>query len=169
MGLFSGNKNLSLNLTLEDGIPSIQNGSLVKVTARDEESKLEITLPFVKNSVTVNLPYSQITACVRIADTQIIEIQKNKSSIGRAIGGGLLLGPLGATVGAISGVGTKTKTKKEYSFYIVINYTSSDGESKVVSFKEPTGMAGLTDTKFLKHIKEVANIKDIELPTEITL
>lgn len=34
---------------------------------------------------------------------------EDKSVIGRAVVGGLLLGPLGAVVGGISGVGSKTK------------------------------------------------------------
>lgn len=45
---------------------------------------------------------------------------EDKSVIGRAVVGGLLLGPLGAVVGGISGVGSKTKTIGNY--YFVINF-----------------------------------------------
>lgn len=38
-------------------------------------------------------------------------IEKDKSVIGRAIVGGLLLGPVGAIVGGMSGIGTKKETK----------------------------------------------------------
>lgn len=38
-------------------------------------------------------------------------IEKDKSVIGRAIVGGLLLGPVGAIVGGMSGIGTKQETK----------------------------------------------------------
>lgn len=52
--------------------------------------------------------------------------QENKSVIGRAIVGGLLLGPIGAGIGAISGVGTKTKTNVQY--YLEI----TSGENKII-------------------------------------
>lgn len=47
-------------------------------------------------------------------------VSENKSVIGRAVVGGLLLGPLAAIVGGISGLGTKQKLKGKY--YLVINY-----------------------------------------------
>ena len=46
--------------------------------------------------------------------------QENKSVIGRAVVGGLLLGPLAAVVGGMSGIGKKTK--KLGSFLLVINF-----------------------------------------------
>lgn len=44
--------------------------------------------------------------------------QQNKSVIGRAVVGGLLLGPLGAIVGGMSGIGTKLKSLGKYVFII---------------------------------------------------
>lgn len=172
MGLFSKNKdnNISATLLAEDGITSIGKGNVVIVTALDDESKIEIKMPFTKKGTpNVYLGYSQISAIERISDMQIITYEKNRNSIGRAIGGGLLLGPLGATVGAISGVGTKKKEKKEFNFYIVINYLSSDGETKIITFKERPDTFGIGVGKFIKHIKEVSNLNDIELPSEINL
>lgn len=46
--------------------------------------------------------------------------QQNKSVIGRAVVGGLLLGPLGAIVGGMSGIGTKLKSLGKYA--LVINF-----------------------------------------------
>ena len=46
--------------------------------------------------------------------------QENKSVIGRAVIGGLLLGPLAAVVGGISGIGKKTK--KLGNFLLTINF-----------------------------------------------
>lgn len=46
--------------------------------------------------------------------------QENKSVIGRAVVGGLLLGPLAAVVGGISGIGKKTK--KLGNFLLAINF-----------------------------------------------
>jgi hypothetical protein len=44
---------------------------------------------------------------------------EEKSSIGRALTGGVLFGGVGAIVGAVSGVGTKQK-KKAFLFYYFI-------------------------------------------------
>ncbi len=67
-----------------------------------------------------------------IHDSQIIKVFKstqedlilqNKSVIGRAAAGGLLLGPFGAIIGGMSGLGTKSKSKK--SVFLIINYKLS--------------------------------------------
>ena len=52
--------------------------------------------------------------------TQEKIVTENKSVIGRAVVGGLLLGPLAAVVGGISGIGTKQKLKGKY--YLVVNF-----------------------------------------------
>ena len=46
--------------------------------------------------------------------------QMDKSVIGRSVVGGLILGPLGAIVGGMSGIGTKKKVKDVS--YLVINF-----------------------------------------------
>lgn len=52
-------------------------------------------------------------------------ITKDKSVIGRAIVGGLLLGPVGAIVGGMSGIGTKTSKKQvkkeKRDVYAIVN------------------------------------------------
>lgn len=47
-------------------------------------------------------------------------VKTDKSVIGRAVVGGLILGPLGAIVGGMSGIGSKEKYENKY--YIIINY-----------------------------------------------
>ena len=47
-------------------------------------------------------------------------VQKEKSVVGRAVVGGLLLGPTAAIVGGLSGLGTKVKSLGKYLF--VINF-----------------------------------------------
>lgn len=72
------------------------------------------------------LMYDQITKAEVVSTTEIEKIKK--SSLGRAAVGGILLGPLGAVVGAIDGTGKKVK--KQLKLFFVFNYKSSDGEDK---------------------------------------
>lgn len=64
------------------------------------------------------LSYKQIISMKYVSHQQLTT--ENKSVIGRAALGGLLLGPIGAIVGGISGIGSKTKTLGNYLF--VINF-----------------------------------------------
>ena len=69
-------------------------------------------------------PFSQIIHIGYVdRDSLAKMIKKDKSVIGRAVVGCLLLGPLGAIVGGISGIGTKTKRIKK-SEYLVISFWS---------------------------------------------
>lgn len=70
-----------------------------------------------------------LTTSVCISNQQIINvssatqakiISESKSVIGRAVVGGLLLGPVAAVIGGISGVGSKQKLVGNY--YLVVNF-----------------------------------------------
>ncbi len=54
-------------------------------------------------------------------------VKTDKSVIGRAVVGGLILGPLGAVVGGMSGIGSKEEYKNKY--YIIINYWDIPSQS----------------------------------------
>lgn len=96
----------------------------------DDEEKLQIKVSLSKKPPLI-LNYSQITAVELLSEKQIVE--KDKSVIGRAAAGALILGPLAGVIGGISGVGSKKKVK--YDFILLINYKSSqDGEIKAISF-----------------------------------
>lgn len=62
----------------------------------------------------LDIHYSQIISVEEIKGSEL----KNKSSIGRAVVGGIVLGSLGAIIGGMSGIGTKNMK----IFYLVINY-----------------------------------------------
>lgn len=91
---------------------------------------LEIRLPLHKEKTT--LMYNQITDIEYGSRTDIVE--KNKSVIGRAVAGGILLGGLGAVIGAVSGIGKKKK--KETHLYFIISYTATDGDEKYLIFED---------------------------------
>ena len=86
-------------------------------------------------------------------------IQEPKSIIGRAAVGGLLFGGAGAIVGAVSGSGTKSK--KEYHFYFIISYTSSEGEDQYIQFEDTRMYKG---RKLSKKLKELAHIESKVIP-----
>ena len=102
----------------------------VNIKTDDDENKLVIKSVVVKKPE-VNLKYEQITGINVTSEEEILE--KSKSVTGRAVIGGVLLGPLGAIVGGMSGIGDKKKEKTRY--YLIINYKSKDDEIKVLSFE----------------------------------
>lgn len=91
---------------------------------------LEIRLPLHKEKTT--LLYSQITDIEYGSRTELVE--KSKSVIGRALAGGILLGGVGAVIGAVSGTGKKQK--KETHLYFIISYTATDGDEKYLIFED---------------------------------
>ena len=140
-----------------DKIGNLGPNNVAEVALYDD--RLTISSPAIKQEITLN--YNQITDVSYGTQTQIVE--KNKSVIGRAIGGGLLFGGAGAIVGAISGSGTKEK--KEYHFYFIISYKSQDGEDKFLQFEDTRLYKG---QKLSKKLKELCNISE-EIPTNIQL
>lgn len=114
------------------------------------EDHLEIKMPLGKDKTT--LLYSQITDVEYGSVTEIVK--KNKSVLGRAVAGGLLLGGLGAVIGAVSGTGKKEK--KETHLYFIISYTSADGEDKYLSFEDTRMYKG---RKLYIKLTELCNIK----------
>jgi hypothetical protein len=140
-----------VDLTMMDGIKTIKPNSLVRLTILND-GRLEIRQRIFKNDP-VYLKLSQITNVGLITEKEIME--KSKSVIGRAAVGGLLLGPLGAMVGGMSGVGDKKKQR--LATYYIINYSSGvTGNPAVLSFK----LAGYPMKKFTQEIKEKAGIPE---------
>lgn len=124
------------------------------------EDKLQIGIPLARPDQLKTLRYDQIQDVVYSSDIQTVS--KSKSPIGRAIAGGLLFGGTGAIVGAISGTGSKDK--KEYHFYLIINYISKDGEDKFLQYEDQSLGKGLS---FYKALKEKAGIQDPEQSNEL--
>ncbi|MCW6124239.1 hypothetical protein [Clostridium sporogenes] len=158
MGIFSRkNKNgdRSVNLSFVDGIEGYGKGLAVELSINTEKECLTIKSTVVKKPE-VNLKFEQITGINVISEKDIIE--KSKSTVGRAAVGGVLLGPLGAIVGGMSGIGNKQKSKTHY--YMVINYISKDREVKVLSF-EIVG-ASLHWSSFVEELRSKINAETLE-------
>ncbi len=86
-------------------------------------------LKFVLHTHGIELTFGLMDEPFQIHNSQIIElihtsktelIKESKSVIGRSIAGGLLLGPLGAIVGGMSGIGHKENQGSKH--FLIINY-----------------------------------------------
>ena len=109
--------------------------------------------------VNVSLPYHKITNVKLTSDVEIIE--KSKSVAGRAVVGGLVLGPVGALFGGLSGIGSKQE--RQASNYILISYRPTPDEEECgILLKVGIGAWD----KFMDSLKEKAGIveqKSVEL------
>ena len=133
MGIFSKkNKNGDsyVNLAYVDGIDLFENGLAVEASLNVEKECLTIK-PRLGKKTDVNVKFEQITGFDVVKDEDVIE--KSKSVAGRAVIGGVFLGPLGAIVGGMTGIGNKQKSTSHT--YMVINYRSIDEEIKVIIFE----------------------------------
>jgi len=161
MGIFGKkNKDRGIMLKYIDGIEAYTKDLTVEAILK--EDLLEIKGKNISNIPTIKLPYEQILAANCVTEKEIV--QANKSVVGRALVGGVLLGSLGAIIGGASGIGNKNKD--EISYYIVINYKSQIGDLKVISFQ----IVGFTNwNKFIRELKGKIKNQQIEDNTEIYL
>lgn len=99
---------------------------------------------------TFELPYAKLTDISVKTDT---EIQKQYvSSVGGAIAGGMVFGPLGAIVGGRA----KQKKTTESTYYLIFTYNSNN-QICYVSFEIPgyqLGKAGTWETEFKMNYKK---------------
>lgn len=124
-------ENKEINLTHIEGIEIYNKEMQVAIKVDDTNQCITIIPTISKNLPPVHLKFDQIIDCASIHNEMVI--QKDKSVIGRAVVGGVLLGGLGAIIGGMTGIGSKKKSKKTH--YLVINYKSKDHEIKVLSFR----------------------------------
>lgn len=147
--------NRAVNLCFVDGVESYSKGTAIELSLDDKEECLIMKARVFKDKPIVKLNYEQIVAAEVITENEIIE--SGKSTVGRALVGGVLLGPLGAIVGGMSGIGNKTKSSKHY--FLVVNYKSSNSEeAKALSF-EIVG-ASLHWDSFVKELKTKIKVEN---------
>lgn len=157
MGLFGKKEKATFYkfLVVDGCVPSMSAPSTVRISLLPDQIEIR---QIIGGKAVAYLSYSQVTAAAKIGEREIVET--DKSVIGRAMVGGVMLGPLGAVVGGMSGVGKKQKTV--YKDFFVINYTAASGEPSVLSFEmvgPPVGFA-----PFLSELKQRAGI--VEAPAQ---
>ena len=151
MGLFNKKKNSRVEFI--EGLDRFNKGAIITLSL-DEENQCLVMEHLNKNIGKVYLKYDQIIIAKCILEKEII--QMNKSVIGRAAAGGILLGGLGAIVGAVSGTGTKKKNK--FKNFLIINYKDNQGEVKALSFDVTNSNFYICD--IVKKLNENANLKE---------
>lgn len=152
MGFFTSKKGsiISDYFLLLENVGQFKSENMINVSLYDKF--LELSAPMSKQPITLN--YSQITDVYYGFETEIV--QQNKSVIGRAAAGGIVFGPVGAIVGAVSGAGAKEK--KEIHRLFVISYTPSSGGEAFLRFYDTRCYKG---KKLAKQLKELCGIEKI--------
>lgn len=153
MGLFGKKeKATAYKFLVVDGcIPSMSAPSTVRISLLPEQIEIR---QIIGGKAVAYLSYSQVTAAEKVDERQIVEL--DKSVLGRAVVGGVFLGPLGAVVGGMSGVGKKQKSV--YKEFFVINYTAASGELSALSFEMVGPPVGFSP--FLSELKQRAGIHE---------
>lgn len=98
------------------GIPHVPAQTGVDVFVANEK------LTFKTNALTFDLPFDKVSAATALKTTDLLT--KDKSVLARGIVGGVLLGPLGAIVGGMSGIGKKQLK----GAFLVINYQQNNSD-----------------------------------------
>lgn len=165
MGIFSTkNKNNERNVNFAAGndFGAITQNTAINVTLKED---CIFIVSRLNKKMSVSLKYEKVTNCEFLTEKDIQE--KAKSVLGRAAVGGLLLGPVGAIVGGMTGLNGK-KVKEKTRAFIVINYTTGNDEIGVI-YLEIVG-ATMNWQVFLKELKTKANIQEAKVEaTELSV
>lgn len=130
----------SVNFAYAAGCDIFNPGESINVTLNKEDGDI-VVKSRIRRNVTAKIALSQLRNSGAINETEVQEL--SKSVVGRAAAGALLLGPLGALVGGMSGIGSKQK--QQLKRYYVLNYCSSanPNEIKTISFEIVGATIGL--------------------------
>jgi hypothetical protein len=126
------------------------------------KEKEKINLELFNDKLTINK--NLILPLERIKDIYIEEDvktkQKDKSVIGRSILGLVIAGPIGAGIGAASGIGKKEV--KDVTKYVVINYIDKNDNNNILKFiiYNNWGYDKVVE-EFVKEIRQMIGLSEI--------
>lgn len=148
------------NFKLIDGLPNLPKNMII-VTAElyNEGIFFWQTVKHREQQSPIILKIESILSVEYMSEKEIIE--KSKSVAGRATAGALLLGPVGAIVGGMSGIGNTKKTKTH--LYYVIHYMNSQGSEAIITLE--VGCMGCHDSAFNKALKSMLPKENNDMPT----
>lgn len=106
-----------------------------KILAYDDFIQIESLV----NSQMFKIPAERVRAFVTKSQQEFEEL--DRSVVGRALVGTLLVPGIGTIIGGMSGL--KTKKKKQRSFYLIINFVDASGELKGVTFQDDLNISRL--------------------------
>lgn len=118
----------SVNFTYISGMPAPwREGAPVNLTIDEENSRL-IIRSRAFDWPPASMPFSRIFNVELFSEDEVVE--KNKSVVKRGIAGALIAGPVGAIVGGMSGIGTKTETNTRRG--LAIDFETKSGDRSLI-------------------------------------
>ena len=96
------------------------------------------------------IPFGRIDFFDYVTEEEV----KNKSVLARGAVGAIILGPVGAVIGGMSGIGTK---KKKGNTFLTINYASSSGDTNTIILSNSPGWSG-SDVGDAHKIKKLIDV-----------
>ena len=150
------------NIEYNDGIDTFIKNDKCNIFIQSDK----LLIFNLNNNSSASILYTKIVACGVFDDKQISKnvITKNGSVIGRGVLGGFFFGPIGAIVGGMSGLNSKTNIiqTEQSTYYLVINYKpNSSKKVRSISFKTTTRKLDLENLS--DKIKEQIEIDNIDL------
>lgn len=112
--------------------------SSIPTNITEHSRGIEISIMYRFKLYRVALPYDKIRS-VSIEDKQQVIENKEKSIVGRAFLGGMLLGPLGAVIGGMTGIRNNEKVVFSPDILLTILYSDCEGSEQAIVFtcKQP--------------------------------
>lgn len=159
----------SVNFSYISGMPDPwREGAPANLTIDAENNRLIITSRLY-DWQPVSLPFKRIYNVELFSENETVE--KSKSVIKRGIAGALIAGPVGAVVGGMSGIGSKTKTQTRRG--LAIDFVTANGDRSLIfetvgATYDAEGFAAELLACVRKHVNQAKPIEyDVIIPREM--
>lgn len=148
MGLFSKEKKIGVVIKHVDGLNVFETNEDLQVYILPKTNEITFKSVTNKKKPVIHLSLDKLKYADKATDKEIQE--KDKSVMGRAAVGTLLLGPLGTVLGGMSGIGSKKKIKDR--IIVTIGYESEEQEKEILLIESSYSL-GLVDIFYTELIK----------------